>query len=81
MMDRNVDYVVHVKPSGLKWVEVLNINLSYDELHEVWAEEFPGMAVSRMQIEMSDAGRLVVLIGGKDGDSGRTATNARLTIG
>lgn len=66
MMTRNYDYVVHVKQSGLKWIEILNANISYDELHEVWAEEFPGIAVSRMQIETSDADRVVILTGDKE---------------
>lgn len=67
-MTRNHDYIVHVTQNGLTWVEIMNANISYDELHEVWADEFLGIAVSRMQIEASDAGRVIILIGERNRD-------------
>lgn len=55
------DYEVVVKPSGLKYVKILNANVLLSEAKEVALDQFPGVQDSNLQLEVSDDGHLVLL--------------------
>jgi len=66
MMEVNEDYLVcsspfYSSPEGLKFLKILNSNITFTELKELRTREFPKATDNSLRVEVSNDGKVVLV--------------------